>query len=220
MAKHCSLQSREKNKQYQKERYRRAIADPVTRKQLREKKNHIQRKHVAKKRSQKLDNEMEQISSSSTGSTSEENEQLQHGNDLYVKCGTDEYMECWSKDPFKKYYGTHIPQYLKNQRTHPTKEETNDFWPVSSIEWMERYINDPKFYTFGVADTPMYKKLETEDIYIDAPDFVIQQKRRDMLWDRLDARCRLSRSPECLHSHMEQERSDFIERWCRLHREI
>ena len=128
--------------------------------------------------------------------------------DLYVKFGSDEWMECWANDPFCHYYGNYNPNYFRNRRTHPTIEETTEYWPVTSVEWMYRYIDDPNFDTYHEMETPMYRKRQTDCIHIYAPEFVIEAKRRAMLWQKM-----MSKIPEALHSDVVTAVKDYIERW-------
>ena len=128
--------------------------------------------------------------------------------DCYVKFGSDEWRECWANDPFCHYYGNYSPNYFRIRRTHPMIEETYEYWPLTSVEWMYRYIDDPNFDTFQEMETPMYRKQQTDYIHVYAPRCVIEAKRRAMLLQKM-----MSKIPVALHSDVVTAVIDYIERW-------
>ena len=150
----------------------------------------------------------------STVTSCNDNTTEEQDGDMYVEFGSDEWLECWVNDPFYHYYGNYTPNYFKNKRTLPTKEETNEFWTVTSVEWMDRYIDDPNFDTYDEMYTPMYRKQETDHIYIYAPDFVVKAKRLAMLWQKM-----MSKIPVTLQSDVVTAVNNYIERWSKQQNE-
>ena len=103
---------------------------------------------------------------------------------VYLKIGSDPWITRMVKDDFMEIYGNASPKFVKYRKTRVTEEETNEYWPVTSAEWMDRYVKDPDFpkniRRFSL--TPMYKKRLTDKVFEIAPDWVVQQKRYRMLF--------------------------------------
>ena len=272
----------EKVKLSQRERYRRLVADPVTRKQEHDKRRCYRIRYIAKKRWQKLKeqgivndgasnvkdegmlqdlkwkNALEcsfeptvdgdsvtshhshETSDDSCLSNAEDEMEYERGenlnfqdklpckshdgnkndrnqNDDHLKVGTSEWVKRFERDPFSCFYGHHyVPRYFKNPKTKVTEEETEEYWPVTSVEWMDRYIDDPDFDLMHKERyTPKYMKRLTDRIYIYAPDFVIEVKRRAMLQQKI-----LSKIPEYLHPHAITAVKDYVKRWLKHQKEF
>ena len=138
--------------------------------------------------------------------------------DIYLKYASKEWWKRFVKDSFSRHYGNYNPRYRKIPKT-VTKEETNEYWPVTSIEWMHRYVNDPEFTTYTVSDTPMYKKQEIDKVYHDVPDWVIEKVRPEMLRRRLEDKETMPKGSKYLQMRVTDNRNRYVEVWMRKQRE-